>query len=94
MKTRVDERVQTCFPVQVRFPGASAGVCIRDISISGCRIKTDDKSARVGATIVLQLTDDTYTSGEIVRRLGTDFGVRFHRPVAEVIIDQIAARLD
>lgn len=94
MKTRVNDRVQTWFRSEARFPGASAVVRILDISISGCRMKTDDNSAKVGATIVLQLADDHYASGEIVRKVGTEFGVQFHRPVGDMIIDQIAARLE
>lgn len=94
MKTRVNNRVQTWFSSEARFPGASAVASILDISISGCRMKTDEKSAKIGTTIVLQLADNHYASGEIVRKVGTNFGVHFHRPVGDAIIDQIAARLE
>lgn len=93
MKTRVNNRVQTWFSSEARFSGASAVVSILDISISGCRMKTDEESAKIGTTIILQLADDHYASGEIVRKVATNFGVHFHRPVDDAIINQIAARL-
>lgn len=92
MKTRVDERIETFLQVQARFPSASAVVCILDISKNGCRIKTHDRSAKVGTTVVLELLNELYVSGEIVRDLETDCGVKFHRPVPEGVIDQIAAQ--
>jgi hypothetical protein len=94
MKTRVEERLQTCFLAEARFPRASTVVCILDISKSGCLMRTDDQFAKAGATVVLKLAEDHYASGEIVRKLGTDCGVQFHRPLGDEIIDHIAARLE
>lgn len=94
MKTRADERLETCFLAEARFAGASGVVCILDISVSGCRMKTDLKPARLGAKVVLTLAGDHYASGEIVRRLESECGVQFHRPLSIVVIDQIAAQLE
>jgi hypothetical protein len=55
-------------------------------------MKTDEKLAKAGTTAVLKLAEDHYASGEIVRTLGTECGVQFHRHVGNRIIDQTAAR--
>lgn len=93
MKTRVDERIETCLQAKARFPRASAAACILNISRTGCRMRTQERTARVGTTVILELLNELYVTGEIVRDQKADCGVRFHRPLSEGVIDQIAAQL-
>lgn len=92
MKERIENRVPTWFHTEARFPDDSAIVCVMDISTFGCRLLIDSRVPKIGMTLVLKLAEERYASGEIVRVIENDCGVRFHRPLPIELIDQVAAR--
>lgn len=93
MKVREQERVQTHFFSAARLPASHVDVTILDVSETGCRIVTDCRAARIGATIILSLPHGEYASGQIVWKLRTEGGVQFHKPIGLDTIDGIAAHI-
>ena len=94
MQTRRNERVATNIATVGRMPASFAEVTVLDLSTEGCQIKTSSTLARVGATVLLPLSDRDDVAGQIVWKEADRCGVRFFNDLPEGAIDWIAISVD
>lgn len=90
MQTRRNERVSTNIATVGRMPASFAEVTVIDLSTVGCQIHTCSPLARVGATILLSLSDRDDVAGQIVWKEAERCGVQFFNDLSEEAIDWIA----
>lgn len=90
MRVRGDERFGSDLATVARLPATGIALSVVDVSHTGCRIRADSELARVGATIIITISDLADVSGEIVWAEGGYCGVRFHTPISDELVDQIA----
>lgn len=90
MKVRTDERFGSDLATVARFPESGIALSVVDVSHTGCRIRSGSELARVGATIIITISELADVSGEIVWAKDGYSGVRFHMPISDKLVDQIA----
>ena len=93
MTTRRNERVSTSLVATASIPGSDFRVLVRDISVSGCRIRTNSELAKVGSTIIVTLGSQEMASGQIAWAGDGEFGVKFHKAITEDAVDRISASI-
>ena len=91
MKNRVEDRIEICLTREgTTFVDSDPGFLILDISSGGCRVQTELESMRIGATVILKLSESEQVAGQVAWKQRDECGVEFYRPLADEIIDKIA----
>jgi len=80
---RADTRVRTREAVVLHFGGRRAGTTMLDVSEAGCRVEAVD-GLDLGERASLELSDGTTLEATVARRDGSDLGLRFLTPLADL----------
>ena len=75
--------------VRVRAPATPVWATIIDVSRHGCRGQTDSSLISLGASVIFEFTPRDQVPGMVIWRKGGAFGVRFQRPLREVLFEEL-----
>ena len=94
MQVRNEERFASDISAVARIPATGIETTILDVSSTGCKLAADSNLAQVGATIIIRLSERDEIAGQVVWANRKLRGVKFHSPISDELIDQIANGLD
>lgn len=93
MKLRRHERLAVYITTVAQAPAQAVDVDVLDLSVSGCRIRSFDNALRVGATVVLRLSDTEEVAGQLVWVAKDEGGVEFYKMIGEHAVDKFASAI-